>query len=277
MINMNKLIKYLMLNFLVVMTAFAENSPILYCPNKIECSITNNYYGTKECHLSYNPYKIWIEPTFSSMSIPRMEQVRVGAYYLSEASLGINSYFLGETSCKYEGSGVSFLIHINQKVLNKFEPLENNDSKWIKKNSSVFKCYSNETTLCAMKERPEVVINLDSWGIFHSPTFYVPNPDEVTGDYFKCFNRLTYDKLFQICGATSNCLIDIGERLNIESNNEIRHLGTVDLDISNQNEVKINSINTDPWIYIMYPVLKKTPIFKQINPFNTIAMLVNSE
>lgn len=271
---MNILLKLVTLSLILVMRAFAENEPILYCPSTIECSIKSSYSGTKDCHLSNNPYHLWVEPSISATSYPNTFEVKEGIYPLKEVSLGINSYFLGETSCKYESSGFSFLIHLNQKVLNKFTPLENNNSKWSKKNSSVFKCYSNDTTMCPMKEDPEIVINHENFSGLNYPYFYITNPNELPGDYFIAYNRLTYDKLLHICGVTSNCIIDIGDRSYVESNDGFRHLGTVDLDIATPNVVKINNILTDEWIYIMFHASNHEPLFKKINPFNTVGLIV---
>lgn len=265
---MKKLIIYFVLNFIFVVCALAENEPILSCPSTVECSVASPYYGTNECHLSNNPYQMWKEPKISVDSKPSNREVKVGRYSLKEVSLGINSYFLGETSCLYEYSGISILVHVDKEIFNQFLPVEDNKSKWEKKDRNVFRCSSNETTHCPMKEIPEIVMNLTNSINGKIPALYIPDSNSVPGEYYKGYNRLTYNKLVTTCGVTSNCMIDIGAHSPFDYNG-FQHIGIVDLDISTPNVVKINNIYTDTWVYNTYFNIT-APLIKKLTPFNTI-------
>ncbi|NBX85591.1 MAG: hypothetical protein EBQ95_08325 [Gammaproteobacteria bacterium] len=252
---MNKLIKVLMFGILPIGQVFASEDTRLYCPRQIECSIKNPYYANIECHLSDNPYKMWLEPLISYNSKPNDREVKPGKYPLKEVFLGINSYSLSKTYCVYSNGNISFSIPIVQNTPNKFEPLINDSYKWIKNDNNSFNCDANEnSSQCPMVEKPEIVIT-------DNLSFYIPDYNAEPGDNYKTFSRLTYNQLVTICGRTSNCIVDIGDRY--YNSSEINHLGSVDVDISIPNKVKINNIFTDSWW--SHKLLKK-------EPFNTIIL-----
>lgn len=261
---MNKLIKILMFGILPIGQVFASEDMKINCPAYIEC--WEKYNNLKECKLSNNPYEVWENLTVSANN-KNYNQIKKGIYPLKEASIGIDAYSLSKTYCTYSNENTSFLIPINQNISNKFEPLINNSHNWIKKDNNSFKCDANKnSSLCPMTEKPEIVItNRYSMGGFGNLSFYTPDYNTEPGANYKTFNRLTYNQLITICGRTSNCIIDIGDYY--FNSSEINHLGSVDIDISIPNKVKINYIYTDSWLnYKLGLQLQKK------EPLNTIIL-----
>lgn len=210
--------------------------------------------NVSECHYSNNPYNGW-------SSLENKKKAASGIYFLESVFSGF--YEKGNytpPTCYYRipSTRHTMMVHFGNGMLtmSEFKPSRDTAYAWDKNN-----CASNNPYLCPMIQVPEISLRMSIY-----------DPNNKNPFIYRLFlytyntsgkNSLTYTQLKGICGVSSNCIIDIGSC--DATGNKCNHLGSVDLDISNDNLVKINQINND-----VVNILGFDHSFKQLKPFNII-------
>lgn len=226
---------------------------ILVCPQEVICEGNTN----DSCHLSDNPYGMWSKPSNGI-------DLHKGTYKLKE----VLPFIMKKPRCIYSNNTEKYPISVGcsggeSNEENLFKPLITNSSKWVGNNLKSMKCQSSDPLLCPLVEEAEITMDRKTSYSFSSYTpdglFYNRIDETNLG------NNISYEKLIKICGVTSNCIIDIGNCNYNSDYHDYRcdHLGTVDLDLSEIDIVKINHLETDWWV-------KNTCSFKKRAFFNTI-------
>ncbi|WP_133134344.1 hypothetical protein [Legionella santicrucis] len=221
----------------------------------------------RNCELSDNIYGVWGKPEYFSGN-PRLI---TGIYKLEEVvGLGTHSGW-GSPECHYrihEKQPMPIIVSINTQFENNpantyyrniFTAYQSELSGWSGEGREK-KCLSDNPIVCPIVETPEISMLFQYE--MQSIMFYFPQDN--AGGFEPNFGRthtLSYEKLHEICGATSNCIIDIGSC--DQQDDHCSSWGTVSLDISTPNIVKIDQINTSP-----LGISQCT--FKKKEPFNTI-------
>lgn len=265
-----KKLKYLICCFIVFsLPGFAastiDNKPILTCPRTVECDLDPSKGASNQCHLSDNPYKMWGKPYSGGMHLNK------GSYKLKKVLFDrgqywpVCQYFLNEkqpspisVSILNGGTAGDGSTAVLDGYSNQFKAISTDFSKWSGSSTNDV-CLSNNPSECPLVEIPEVAIAR----IGQSPTlrfYFIENDGWET----KCitFSVLQYKDLYNRCGATSSCTLNIGTCYDYMPEHPFSY-GTVTLDISNPDSIKIDSIDTDSSIVNLYTL-------KKLEPFNTI-------
>lgn len=250
------------LSFLIIcfvgsfFSAYAEKTSddqvILVCPKTVECDSNN----ISTCSLSDNPYDFWNKPIYNGKLIKGTYRLREVTY--SEYKIPVCNYFIHDRQPM--PIKVSYDINTPWKrkynYINYFTPLRTDSSKWNGDSIYNYKCSSDSPSLCPLVEAPEIV-TLNTVGLW----FYYPiNSYSEFGQNFKIFHRLNYEQLQKICGINSSCIIDVGNCDQL--GDDCLHLGTVNLDLSTLNIVRVDQVTNDSSNLLC--ALKKK------EPFNTI-------
>lgn len=248
----------------------SDSKPILTCPQEIQCMV-NGKIDT--CYVSDDPYEIW-----NSRYINNYGRILKGIYkfkksvsyfyqsgYMAKHSKSSKAKSLGTDfpdMCLYTNTdslGVERLIGLNA-IYSFFEPFLNTTSQWsvvgVGEDTYESSCLSNSPQECPLVEIPEISYKSEKnkYGGFK---YY---RDENNPNYWA--NMVVYSDLLSTCGATSVCKIDVGVSTeNCSGGCNKTTIGTVTVDISKPDFVKIVNIDTAP---LSDCVLKKK------EPFNTI-------
>lgn len=228
-----------------------DDRPIIYCPQHIECTAERKL---DSCKLSDNKYGIW--------SIGGAEgRVANGIYKLKSVDSlyqydGYNGTDLNTvSSCNYsliDNQGTEKIIHA-YPIMNGgyhiiFDALLTKMSQWTVSGWNA-KCLAHKILECPLTEVPEIMYLPSDYDKQVSFKYY----DNSSQDNYA--GRLLYNQLLYTCGATSLCKIDVAigwQRV---------YAGSLTVDISKADFVKIVSLDTDP---------SSNCILKKKEPFNVI-------
>lgn len=223
----------------------------LFCPLTIEC----NSEDKNNCHLTNNPYDLW--------GIPKLEQTYskniTGSYFFYSAIIRE-----GFAQCKYinNQTHLSFLVEPKYPNSISFQNQIKPNSHW-KKDNYHSECSSSNPGSTSISTYECPIVQSAGISIYdESPIkLFFPNPNAYFEANFITGKWLSYDQLYKRCGATSNCIIDIG--ICDGENENCTSYGSVELDISSPNIVKLNQIDS-------YKVPGNPYVFIQKQPFNII-------
>ena len=234
-----------------------NGQPILYCPHHIECFTDGKL---DSCLLSDNFSEAWLNPTnFGRVIKGKYNLKKVNSIYQQSTPY---SYW---TRCNYsmtDSHGVEKLMEVgikagsngpenNEYMFNHFEVYLSNISSWSVSGWDA-ECFSNDPHACPLIEHPEITYIATDKDMNDRGQLYWNESEYGTSTIF-------YDRLLDICGATSICKINIG-KFDYKARKYERY-GTVTLDIALPDVVKIVNIDTAPL---------STCIIKKKEPFNTI-------
>ena len=231
----------------------------ILCPKMVTCASAD----PKSCQLSDNSYDFWDKPQLMN-AITSIK----GDYQLVFVSANNTNDDFNNTkrgvSCLYVGgqweATRNFLLLLKHPAYNILRKLKKESSEWNDEGHCYPKSSSANTPIdsakCPLVQAPGVAI-LDDTAI----KLFYPNPNAYFEPNYIANKWISYTQLRSYCGATSSCIIDIGE---CDAENETCFAyGEVNLDISANNIVRINQINSF-----------KTPgnsyVFKQKSSFNII-------
>lgn len=236
-----------------------EGQPILYCPQAVECDLIN----TEHCHVTNNPYEMWGYVKYDTNRLVRLIK---GTYNLREVVIDrstkkpICRYYLNDKQPAPLEVTLKELSYEKVNYINKFKAFLTESSLWVDKNSNSV-CLSDNPIQCPLIEAPEITIT--QIGQSYNMMFYFPSGDDSGWgrDYIYMYS-LSYEELHKRCGLTSACIIDIGS---CDYGDRCDPMGTVSLDISTPNIVKIDNI-----------ISFHSYLIKQKEPFNTLYVPVKS-
>lgn len=217
--------------FLFINSAFSGGAKILSCPKEVTCSGKN----IKTCQLSDNFDNTWRISGSGTSSLGFLPG-RYKFYSAMHHSKSTNPEF-----CHYQLEGKYYSSVTVSSQFSMFKP-KLADSMW-KENSSGSQfglICSYNPILCLWEEEPGIIIQYhvkDPRLVF----FYV---DNQTGNY-KYSTKLLYKELYNICGVNSDCLIALGTPHFDSGSTPSRfdYYGTVNIDISQPDEVRIKKID----------------------------------
>ncbi|WP_133128539.1 hypothetical protein [Legionella nagasakiensis] len=250
----------------------SEGQTILSCPKEIQCMINGK---VNTCYVSDDPYKVWATGLLTNYG-----RIVKGIYKFKKSfspfyehghmvkldSIKSMSTDIYDT-CQYSNTdtqGVERLIGLSPGYNYHFEPFLNTLNQW-----SIFgtyndgddsyesDCLSDNPLLCPLVENPEIgyLSEKNKYGyfkIYHNEN----NPN-----YWS--SLVTYNQLLSTCGATTKCKIDVAtstEQCGGSCMDKI-NIGTVTVDISKPDFVKIVNVNT---------LSSSDCTLKKKEPFNTI-------
>jgi hypothetical protein len=231
-----------------------------FCPKSVICDSEN----PTSCHLSENPYDLWDKPNLNNS-----KTTIKGSYYLS-AVISANSKddeknINKAVSCSYVNGQWDtyrvFTVTLKNSDMVYFKKQKKPTSRW-DDNGFCFPPSDDsrriplEPTSCPMVQSPGISIYDES-----PINLFYPNPNAYFEANFVAGKWMSYDQLYKRCGATSNCIIDIG--ICDSENENCTSYGSVELDISSPNIVKLNQIHS-------YKVSGNPYVFVQKQPFNII-------
>ncbi|MDP3559302.1 MAG: hypothetical protein Q8R79_02995 [Legionellaceae bacterium] len=250
--------------------SFAETMPdgqiILNCPKEIQCMV-DNIIDT--CYLHDNSYEIWDRTSlhnyghtvkglykFKGSFSFFYQRGHVAKHSESAQTNGLTSSI--RDNCIYSNTdnlGVERLIGLNPRY-GFLEPFLNATSQWsivgIVEDSYESTCLSENPSLCPLMKTPGIT--------------YIANKNNP--GYFKCYydennpnhydTEASYSNLLSTCGVTSGCKIDVAIP---DGGWPYKKIGTVTVDITIPNFVKIVSIDTEP---------SSNCTLKKKDPFNAI-------
>ncbi|HDO8025964.1 TPA: hypothetical protein P5J54_002061 [Legionella pneumophila] len=237
-----------------------DGQPILYCPNSVKCDF--KLYGTERCRVMDNPSEVWGGYTFSGPKllegIYKFKRVEVSAekrpvckYYLNDKQPAPLDISLNDPNSNYPTT--------TTRYINKFNPFLAEGTSWTGTNFGM-SCSSNDPKHCPLTEEPEITVTSNGSKSFDMVFYFASGNDSEWEPKFKSSSILSYNELYDLCGSTSECIIDIGESSACRDGFDCLQLGTVSLDLSNPNVVKINKTTSSiPYLSIM-----------QKKPFNTL-------
>ena len=244
--------------FCFSLPSFSDTTPdgqsILYCPQEIQCMVSGKI---DTCYVSDDPYEIW------GRGYPYNEgRIVKGVYKFKKA---FSSYQKDQpdnrpiADCLYSNTdklGVERLMQLYYGGGYYFEAFLNITSQWSVLGYNA-ECLTNNPQLCPFVEFPEISYfsEKNKYGYFKiyynesNPNYYLP--------------QLSYNQLLSACGATSVCKIDVAISTDQSggSQGDKINIGTVTVDISKPDFVKIVNIDTFP---------SSDCTLKKKEPFNTI-------
>ena len=150
----------------------------------------------------------------------------------------------------------NFIVQLRYSDSSIFNKLVQESSSWNDEGNCFVKNNTEEVPLepkaCPFVQAPGISI-VDDTPI----KLFYPNPNAYFEPNFIANKWLSYQQLFNYCGATSTCIIDIGQC--DKENENCDAYGAVYLDISAKDVVKISKIYS-------YKVSGNTYTFKQKQP-----------
>jgi len=240
--------------------AFSYGQTTVLCPEAVICDSED----PKSCHLSNNPYDLWDKPKLISSTTAIKGNYPLEFVSANTSNENDPNNLKRNVHCSYVNgrweTNRAFLVSMKYEDSNIFNKLVKESSEW---NDGGY-CYSKDNqanspvnpTLCPLVQAPGISIFDDT----NIKLFY-KNPNSYFEPNYIASKRLAFDQLYNACGATSTCIIDIG-RCDAENENCFSY-GSVYLDISAKNIVKISQINS-------FKVPENPYIFKQKPSFNMI-------
>lgn len=229
------------------------------CPTAVVCDSED----PKSCHLSDNPYDLWDKPKLLSATTVIKGTYPLGFISANNTKDDMN-HLKKEVSCQYFNGRWetyrNFLVKLKYADSNIFNKLKKESSEW----SDDGYCYPKTTTpnspldpiLCPLTQSSGISVFDDT-----TIKLFYHNPNAYFEPNFIASKWLSYDQLYAACGATSTCIIDIGQCDN--ENENCSSYGSAYLDISIKNVVKLTQLNS-------YKVPENPYVFKQKQPFNMI-------
>lgn len=242
-----------------------NSQPILYCPHHIECTMDGKL---ESCLLSDNDYGVWGKPFNTGRVVKGIYTLKNATASYQTRDAGTNGNPNGQlASCNYSmisSQRVEKLMTVyisHQQVVSEnyyspvfFEAFLSSDSQWSVSGEKA-DCISDNPKSCPLTEIPEISLNYRIIGSNINRSFYWEDNSHLNTVIIRS-NRISYDGLLSLCGATTSCKVNIGE-----NNREHTPNGVITLDISQPDVVKVVYIQTDK---------SSSCILKKATRFNTI-------